>query len=211
MKPEERSTWQRINFQDFWSGVAPHDHVLQVYDNERIFLNTLEGFIGSGLLAGDTVVTICTALHLATMRARLERHEIDVEAMIASGRYVPLQAHEMLSRFMVNGMPEESAFMHTMDAIYRAGVPGKRRIRAFGEMVAVLWEEGSYDAAIAVEHLWNKFCRTHAFCLFCAYSRSGVGHSNCEAEAHLCGAHSKIIGGWDHPCTEINFRSNTTD
>jgi len=44
-----------------------------------------------------------------------------------------------------------------------------RTIRAFGEMVDVLWSDGRKRAAIALEELWNDLARTRSFALLCGY------------------------------------------
>ena len=38
-----------------------------------------------------------------------------------------------------------------------------------GEMVAVLWAQQKYDAAIRLEELWNELALTCSFYLCCAY------------------------------------------
>ena len=38
-----------------------------------------------------------------------------------------------------------------------------------GEMVAVLWAQKKYEAAIRLEDLWNELALTSSFCLCCAY------------------------------------------
>lgn len=43
-------------------------------------------------------------------------------------------------------------------------------IRAYGEMVNVLWQDGQEAAAIRLEMLWNDLARTRAFKLLCGYS-----------------------------------------
>jgi hypothetical protein len=44
-----------------------------------------------------------------------------------------------------------------------------RTIRAFGEMVDLLWSEGRERAAIALEELWNDLAETRSFALLCGY------------------------------------------
>ncbi|MDP8931195.1 MAG: MEDS domain-containing protein [Actinomycetota bacterium] len=44
-----------------------------------------------------------------------------------------------------------------------------RDVRIYGEMVALLWEEGNILAAMALEDLWNQFAGSRAFSLMCAY------------------------------------------
>jgi hypothetical protein len=43
-----------------------------------------------------------------------------------------------------------------------------RRVRAFGEMVALLWEQGHHSATVRLEPQWGSFCRRETFPLFCA-------------------------------------------
>jgi hypothetical protein len=206
MKTEEMQEWKNANFQDFWAEIAPQDHVVQVYENEKVFLNTLEGFVGSGLLTGDTVIVICRRKNLDKLRIRLERQDMDINSLIAARKYLPLEAKEVLSTFMVNDWPDEKLFFQTLNNMFRKVTESRSRIRAFGEMVSVLWEEGKYAATVHLEHLWNKFCETQQLCLYCAYPKSGFTRDPAESMKHICDTHSKIIAGWDHPSTEINYR-----
>ena len=59
--------WKNSNIQVFWGEIAPCDHVVQIYENDTVFLNTLEGFAGSGLLSGDSVIIIATKEHLSSL------------------------------------------------------------------------------------------------------------------------------------------------
>ena len=63
--------------------------------------------------------------------------------------------------------------MKTVSSILERGNCRQRRIRAFGEMVAILWAQGNDGATVRLEHLWNKFSQKAQFCLFCAYPKAG--------------------------------------
>ena len=69
------------------------------------------------------------------------------------------------------------------------------RVRAFGEMVAILWKRGHAGATVRLEHLWHEFCQTKAFCLFCAYPRAYFMQSAEESIAEICLAHSRVVPG----------------
>jgi hypothetical protein len=43
-------------------------------------------------------------------------------------------------------------------------------LRAYGEMVGVLWKARQFAAAIRLEQLWNKLLEQSAFSLYCAYA-----------------------------------------
>jgi hypothetical protein len=49
-----------------------------------------------------------------------------------------------------------------------AAHPGKT-VRAFGEMVDVLWHRGQEQAALVLEELWNDLGGTKPFSLLCGY------------------------------------------
>ncbi len=71
---------------------------------------------------------------------------------------------------------------------------GGRRVRAFGEMVALLWTEGNQAAAIRLEELWNELAQTRTFCLYCAYCLDSFGDTAHTAPfTHICTQHSRVI------------------
>ena len=84
-------------------------------------------------------------MHLfASLSSKLSSYGISIPALIADDRYVPLDAEETLSAFMVNGWPDEGRFIQTISSIlHRARGKNRRKIRAFGEMVAILWAQGN--------------------------------------------------------------------
>ena len=65
---------------------------------------------------------------------------------------------------------------------------------AFGEMVALLWEDGKYDAAIRLEQLWNELGKEHSFFLHCAYPIKNFSQDDhSEPFLKICSEHSNVI------------------
>jgi hypothetical protein len=64
-------------------------------------------------------------------------------------------------------------------------------IRAFGEMVDVLWRAGETVAAVKLEVLWNELARTHNFSLLCGYSMGNFYKS--AAIDEICGHHTHVV------------------
>jgi hypothetical protein len=66
-------------------------------------------------------------------------------------------------------------------------------IRAYGEMVDVLWQEGNESGAIRLEILWNQLASTYEFSLLCGYAighfyketRDGRMEAVCEQHSHI--------------------------
>jgi len=94
---------------------------------------------------------------------------------------------------LANGrVDDELFFQFVTDILARANKNG-RKVRAFGEMVAVMRSKGFYGAAVRLEHLWHRLCAENSFTLFCAYPKIGFAENGSEAIAHICAAHSKFL------------------
>jgi hypothetical protein len=74
-------------------------------------------------------------------------------------------------------------------------------------MVAILWGQGHNGATVQLEHLWNKFCETEIFCLFCAYPKTGFTQDPEESIKHICSAHTKMISGLEKSKTEVFYKN----
>lgn len=199
------TSWKRLSAENFWGEIAPSDHVLQVYDNDDVFIDTLAGFVGGGINAGDCVIVIATSTHLSLLHQKLTGYGISISTLIADDRYLPLDAETTLSNFMRNGWPDEELFDQTVSFLIEKAIQRDRRIRAFGEMVALLWEKGYHGATVQLEHLWNKFKERNKFSLFCAYPKAGFTGNFQQSINTICNCHSKLIDGKERQLTEVLY------
>jgi hypothetical protein len=199
--------WQKSKTDVFWGEIAPCDHVLQIYENDGVFLDALTGFVGGGINSNDSCIVIATPKHLSALSDRLTSYGVSISSLIADSRYIPLDAEKLLSQFMINGWPNETAFNLAISSLLtKARGNNNRNIRAFGEMVAILWAQGNIGATVNLEHLWNKFAKKESFCLFCAYPKAGFTEQLTDSMEHICSAHSKMINGVSPQLTEILYR-----
>ena len=197
--------WQQSKSDVFWGEIAACDHVVQVYDNDNIFIDSLAGFVGGGVNAGDSCIVIATPSHIQMLEKRLTDFGLHPESLKGE-RYFPFDAIETLDKFMVKDWPNERLFNRAVKEVFEnAGFP-KRRVRAFGEMVALLWALGLKEATIELEHMWNKFCQHNPFCLFCAYPKNGFTQDMNESLSHICCTHSKVINGSKKQIAEVSYR-----
>jgi signal transduction histidine kinase len=105
-----------------------------------------------------------------------------------------LDAAETLSKFMVEGSPEPALFARVIGDIIARAAEGGQCVRIFGEMVALLWADGNYDAAIRLEELWNYLQETYSFSLFCSYPMNGFGgEALAKPLSDVCVGHSRVI------------------
>ena len=163
---------------------SAHEHLVQFYEDDAFLIDELSNFIGAGLEEGQAGLVIATEAHRADLARRLK----------LSDRYIALDAAETLSKFMVDGWPDDRRFAAEMKNLLRRTAPdGNRKVRAFGEMVALLWAEGKQDAALRLEELWNDLARTESFSLLCAYPMQGFGREeDGRSFLHICNAHSQV-------------------
>lgn len=177
----------------FWGEISPCEHAVQIYQDDGVFLDSLEGFVTDGIVAGDGVVVIATPGHLVSLETRLTSRGIDLVTASRKDQYIALDAEEMLSKFMVMGWPEEVLFREFVTNVLQRAKQGNRQVRAFGEMVALLWARGNTGATVQLEHLWHRLCHEQSFALFCAYPKSGFTRDAAASIKAICDTHSRVL------------------
>jgi len=189
------------------SGSVPREelfeHSVQFYSDEAVFATDLCKFLGSVLSSGSSAIVIGTKGHNDAILRQLRTAELNLTEAIRCGRYQQLDACEMLSRFFVDGKLDQKLFSETMDGVISrassASRDSKRKVVAFGEMVALLWAEGKTEEAIGLEKLWNQLSRRQSFELRCAYPIHGFCWEKDEdAFSRVCAEHSVVLPEESH-------------
>ena len=174
--------------------MSDSDHFVQFYEADSFLLNSLSGFIGRAISSGDAALVIATDAHRKSLDELLTSNGMDPAGAKVRGQYVALDAAETLAMFMVDGSPEPQRFNQVIGNVIESVTDGRNNVRAFGEMVAILWAEGNYSAAIKLEELWNALQKNYSFSLFCAYPINGFsGEKFVDQLSGICTAHSRVI------------------
>jgi hypothetical protein len=189
------SVTQIVRSPIFWGEISPCEHAMQVYGDDEVFMDALEGFVGAGLRGGEAAIVIATPDHLEGLERRLLERGVDLEAVRFERRYLGLPAHRILRDFMVDGWPDEERFHEVVSALLHKVRSDGRSVRAFGEMVALLWADGHAAATVRLEHLWNKLCEKEHFPLFCAYPKAGFTTDRASGLRDICAAHTRVFYG----------------
>lgn len=163
-------------------------HGVHFYDDADDLLPPLAGYVGAGLLDGSGVIVVATANHRELLNRRLDKTLL-VEAR-ASSRYLELDAAETLRRIMRSGYPDPDMFDLVVGSPLLRSVARYGRVRAYGEMVGLLWTDGNAAAALRLEDLWNKLQERIAFPLLCAYPEVGPEGDGRE---HILRRHSHSL------------------
>ena len=182
-------------------------HAVQFYESDEFLYGTVADFVVDGLRAADPVVLIMTQEHRAALIERLESIGIDVVASRRMGDLTFGDARELLSRFMDGAMPDPQRFEEyiggILDDVRRRHASGT--IRAFGEMVDVLWRAELRDAAIRLEELWNDLAQKQEFSLLCAYAMGNFYNEAHSAQFDaICARHTSVAPAesWPRAGTE---------
>lgn len=205
-KNTEKSPWQQSGTGVFWAELASCNHVVQMYENDKVLLDLLEGYVTSGIAAGDCMVIIATKAHLHALEVRLKAHGFSLFELTLTEQYIALDADETLSEFMVDGRPDKYLFNLVVTKLVVRARKNNRKVRAFGEMVALLWKQGQRDATLELEHLWNNFAETESFSLFCAYPKGDFTQDANTCLQHICGAHTKLITCHDNDTSQVFYK-----
>src|SRR5918994_422551 len=76
---------------DQWAEIGDREHLVQFYDDSQTLVETLAGFIGSGLRANGAGIVIATREHLDALDQQLAASGIDVAAAKRSEQYVTVE------------------------------------------------------------------------------------------------------------------------
>jgi len=184
-----------MNEQRVADRIHQHHHAVQFYGDEAELFKTIGTFLSEGLVSGQPAIVIATPAHGVAIQEALSSHLIDVTRARHLGDLVMLDAEETLGTFMHNGVPDKILFQRHVGDLMEQTLRGRARtpVRAYGEMVDVLWRRGESDAAIRLEVLWNDLAAMHTFSLLCGYAIGNFYKETSKLE-EVCDQHTHVLG-----------------
>ena len=168
------------------------DHALHVYGEERSLATTVASFLEPAFPQEQAIIAIATRAHLSAVEQRLRTLGNDVDAARRAGRYVALDASDVLPRLMHNGLPSRSAFESVIATPVGALAREYGDVRAFGELVNMLWQDGKRAAALQLEDLWNELLGYAPLSLICGYRKRTIGGRNGKRVDEIVATHSSV-------------------
>jgi DcmR-like sensory protein len=169
-------------------------HVVQFYGHDGELAERVSDYLRGALDGGGVAIVIATPEHRSEFEARLEHAGTDLAAARAGGRYLTLDARETLREILADGaMVDGAAFEQVVGALIRQATAAGQPVRAYGELVALLWDDGLVNAAAQFEALWDELSRTQPFSLFCGYRADSVTRE-IDAFAEVCRLHQAVVG-----------------
>lgn len=162
-----------------------HDHRVEFYDTDAFLVDIVCAFFAPSMRSGDTAIVLATAAHRHGFEAALGDAGIDVDAAADQGRYLAFDAETMVDHFVVDGVLDAVRFDVTIGSLLHDGARGRRQVRVYSEMAALLWDRGDVDSSLALEDLWDGQAQSHRFRFLCAFPTRGFEREASGAALNL--------------------------
>jgi hypothetical protein len=187
-----------------WTKLLTHaesgDHVVQLYgEDDQLLAKNVSRYLAEGMRRLDGLIVIAIPEHTQAIARHLTQDAASATLEAErSGRLVFLDARTTLDRLLVGGRPDERLF----DSVVGEGLrevrarSGSGKVRAFGEMVGLLWSEARYAEAERLEALWNALLAGSDYSLYCAYRIDLFGEDVDKAAlSSIVASHTHLLAG----------------
>jgi DNA-binding NarL/FixJ family response regulator len=155
------------------NGNSVRVHKAAFYPDDASLMDDFTRFVEFALKMENPVIVIATESHRSNLRQRLQARGRDMATAIQEGTYISMDVDEVLSEVMVNDWPDATRFLKlASDLIMEAAKTAKGRhfrVAACGECARSLIAQGKPEAAIQLEHLWDRISRSHYVDTLCGY------------------------------------------
>jgi hypothetical protein len=183
-----------------WGGLlasaGPRDHIVQLYQDQQFLNRAVCRFAAAAIANGEGVILVPTRAHWEAFRPRLEAEGVDIQAAQTRGQLNVVDADELLPHFMRDAMPEAPVFLGlAADVIARAHGGGRYpKVRWWGEMVNILWEQGNVAASMSLEDQFDHLAHEHEIAIFCSFVMDNFnGEVHSRMLPRLAQNHSHLI------------------
>lgn len=199
-------------------GSAPEwDHEALLYDDDDALSASVAEFLFDGFRLGDPLVVLCTRARRDSLIKRFAASGLDWNEARRSRQIQWMDARTALESIMIGRVPDRARFRSYIGGMIRAGLsggalpPGDRaggalppedpaggagiapRVRAYGELVDLLWQDGDDQGALLLEDLWNDLGRSYSLSLLCAYCRGNLyRESGLRSWSEVCQRHASV-------------------
>jgi signal transduction histidine kinase len=166
------------------------EHVVQFYETEEFLLDTLTAFCRAAFAEGEVAIVFAIPERLAALQDRLGnkwRRRI-------AGEFIGIDAEDALARIIVDGAVDRARHASVFGEVVKQAATSGRAVRIYGEMAALLVEQGNPEAALELETLATALQVAVPVSLFCPYRIDAFGGEGSEAIfSDICAAHRRVL------------------
>ncbi len=174
--------------------LTAHDHLVGIYVDAEHLVSGVVDLIAPGLVAGEAAVVVASGVHRDGVIAQLLERGIDVDRHRTDDSLALIDAADLLDTFRSSDGPDRDRFRTAVEPVLARAHAGGRRLRLFGEMVTLLWDEGDVAGALELEDLWNELLADVPATLLCGYPADAFAHErSTDAFRAVCDRHSEVV------------------
>lgn len=173
------------------------DHPVHIYERDADLVESVARWVHDGLVHDDVILLIATPEHVAAVEREVASLGGDLTGF--RERHVVLDVDAVRHDLVVDGHADANRFAELVGRVVTGAREQRRRVRAFGELVAVLWHEQQVAAALELETMWDAMARHADLAILCAYPSSVLADADVRDVHLMCRAHSSVthVGTYD--------------
>lgn len=173
----------------------PRRHDAEFYVDEKALVEGFARFIAASIQDCNAAVLIASKPRIAGVMNRLRAHQVQLDLAIYRGSFIPLDAHETLSTFMIDNTPDEFRFFEITGRLIEEAAKAARGdqpcVALCGECASLLWAQGKPEAAIRLEQLWDRLMKIYDVDVLCGYELNTVHKlKGKQVFRRICAEHS---------------------
>jgi DNA-binding NarL/FixJ family response regulator len=151
----------------------PSRHDMLIYSNDTVLLRSVVRFIANALSAGTPAIVIATQRHRERLIELLNLRGFHADSAVRKGTFISVDAVEILSKIMVNGVPDRVMFFERfaalIETVAKAADTKHSRVAIYGECGGLLYAEGNLSAVVSIEETGKALARTYNIDALCSY------------------------------------------
>jgi hypothetical protein len=173
--------------------VPVHNHMVRICPNTTSQAEVLTRYIKDGLLNNEGIIIIARPPLRRAVLSKLEVLGFDSQAIKNQGQVRFFDAEFLLSNILIDGIIEEQAFRKFIGIPIQATQSKFGKVRAFGEMVDILWQRDLQNMAIQLENLWEDLCAKQGLIFLCTYLLDNLDPNDYDSALEKIYKHHKHL------------------
>lgn len=175
------------------------EHVAHLYTDSNILLGKVASFITPALLEGHAAVIAATQEHIDGLLRRINNDQIDVERLLERRQLICVDAEQLLANILDNNQINWESLQTMMEPEIEAATARFGELVVYGEVVNVLWQQGNYAGAHALEQWWNELVKRYGFALMCGYRADLLSYQEDMVDRlhEVCQTHTHVAASGD--------------
>ncbi len=168
-------------------------HIIRICPNIMRQAEILTSYINEGLLNNEGVIVVARPSLRKIVLSKLDGLGFDSQAIRNQGQVKFFDAEFLLTNILIDGVIEEQPFLNLIGIPVEDAQSKFGKVRAFGEMVDILWQRDHHDMAMQLEDLWEDLCAKQNLQFLCTYLLDNFDPYNYDSALEKIYKHPKYL------------------